>query len=112
MSTKPATPDNPGICRHLPIKVTRWPTDLAASPSGACAYVYRRDFDDPARRHFATLSSPGQEELAAFMNAAVLVDPIEYQRHPGEPADATKLLRTLHFGRHHEDSSRSWSPPG
>jgi hypothetical protein len=41
-------------------------------------------------------------ELAAFMNAAVLVDPIEYQRHPGEPTGPTKLLRTLHFGRHHE----------
>jgi len=31
-----------------------------------------------------------------------MVDPIEYQRHPGEPADPAKLLRTLHFGRHHE----------
>jgi hypothetical protein len=28
--------------------------------------------------------------------------PIEYQRHSGEPTDATKLLRTLHFGRRHE----------
>jgi hypothetical protein len=37
--------------------------------------VYRWDFDDPARQHFASLSSSGQEELAAFMNAAVLVDP-------------------------------------
>jgi hypothetical protein len=36
------------------------------------------------------------------MNAAVLIDPIEYQRHPGERTDATNLLRTLHFGRHHE----------
>jgi hypothetical protein len=34
------------------------------------------------------------------MNAAVLVDPMEYQRHPGERSDAP--LRTLHFGRHHE----------
>jgi hypothetical protein len=40
--------------------------------------VYRWDFDDPTRRHFATLSSAGQEELPAFMNAAVLVGPIEY----------------------------------
>jgi hypothetical protein len=37
--------------------------------------VYRWDFDDPARQHFASLSSAGQEELAAFMNAAVLVYP-------------------------------------
>ncbi len=40
--------------------------------------------------------------LAAFMNAAVIVDPIQYQRHPGEPADPPALLRTLHFGQHHE----------
>ena len=64
--------------------------------------MYRWDFDDPARQHFAGLSPAGQEELAAFMNAAVLVDPIDYQRHPGEPAEPAKLLRTLHFGRHHE----------
>jgi hypothetical protein len=28
------------------------------------------------------------------MDAAVLVDPIEYQRHPGEPSNPSKLLRT------------------
>ena len=64
--------------------------------------MYRWDFDDPARQDFATLSLAGQAELAAFMNAAVLVDPVEYQRHPGEPADPPALLRTLHFGQHHE----------
>jgi hypothetical protein len=64
--------------------------------------VYRWDFDDPARQHFATLSLAGQAELAAFMNAAALIDPIEYQRHPGEPADPPALLRTPHFGQHHE----------
>jgi hypothetical protein len=37
-----------------------------------------------------------------FLDAVVLVDPLEYQRHPGEPADANKLLRTLHFGLRHE----------
>jgi hypothetical protein len=36
------------------------------------------------------------------MNAAAMVDPIEHQRHPGEPANPPSLLRTLHFGRHHE----------
>jgi hypothetical protein len=61
--------------------------------------VHRWDCDDPARQHFASLSSAGQEALAAFMNATVLVDPIEYQRHPDEPTGPTKLLRTLHFGR-------------
>jgi hypothetical protein len=64
--------------------------------------VYRWDFDGPARLEFATLSPAGQAELAAFMNAAVMVEPIDYQRHPGEPTDPAKLLRTLHFGQHHE----------
>jgi hypothetical protein len=36
------------------------------------------------------------------MDAVVLVDPVEYQRHPAGPADPHKLLRTLHFGLHHE----------
>lgn len=35
------------------------------------------------------------------MDAVVVVDPIEYQRHLSEPADPAKLLRTLHFGHHH-----------
>jgi hypothetical protein len=64
--------------------------------------VYRWDFDDLARQEFATLSHVGQIALAEFMNAAVMVDPIEYQRHPGEPNNPPALLRTLHFGRHHE----------
>jgi hypothetical protein len=36
------------------------------------------------------------------MDAAVIVDPIEYQRQPNEPRDSSKLLRTLYFGQHHE----------
>jgi hypothetical protein len=36
------------------------------------------------------------------MDAVVLVDPIEYQRHPGEPSDPPPLLRALHFGHHNE----------
>jgi hypothetical protein len=64
--------------------------------------VYRWDFDGPARLEFATLGPAGRVALAAFMNAAVIVDPIQYQRHPGEPADPPALLRTLHFGQDHE----------
>ena len=55
-----------------------------------------------ARQEFATLSQAGQTALAAFMNAAVIVDPIEYQRHSREPSDPPLLLRTLHFGPHYE----------
>jgi hypothetical protein len=64
--------------------------------------VYGWDFDGLARQEFATLNSLAQAALAEFMNAAVLVDPIDYQRHSGETADPAKLLRTLHFGPHNE----------
>ena len=45
--------------------------------------MYKWDFDGLARQEFATLNPAGQQALAAFMNAAVLVDPIQYQRHSG-----------------------------
>jgi hypothetical protein len=37
-----------------------------------------------------------QLALAGFMDAAVIVDPAEYQRRPGEP---DRPLRTLPFGQ-------------
>jgi hypothetical protein len=49
--------------------------------------VYRWDFDGLARQQFKGLSPPGQAELIAFMNAVILVDPMEYQRHVGEASD-------------------------
>jgi hypothetical protein len=64
--------------------------------------VYRSDFDGLARQQFKGLSPPGQAELIAFMNAVILVDPMEYQRHVGESSDPPAPLRTLHFGQHHE----------
>jgi hypothetical protein len=64
--------------------------------------VYRRDFDGLAREQFGSLSLGGQAELTAFMNAAILVHPMEYQRHVGESSGPAAPLRTLHFGKHHE----------
>ena len=64
--------------------------------------MYRWELADPAEPEFASLSQTVQAALTAFMDAVVIVDPIEYQRHPGEPSDPSKLLRTLHFGQHHE----------
>ena len=39
--------------------------------------MYRWDFDGLAQQQFAALSPLGQAELTAFMNAAILVDPME-----------------------------------
>jgi hypothetical protein len=64
--------------------------------------MYRWELDDSVQPDFGCLPPPVRMAAANFMDAVVLVDPLEYQRHPGEAADANKLLRTLHFGLHHE----------
>ena len=64
--------------------------------------MYRWELDEPAQPEFDALHPKTQALLAAFMDAVVLVHPIEYQRHAGEPSDPPALLRTLHFGDHHE----------
>jgi hypothetical protein len=58
--------------------------------------VYRWELDDSAQPAFDALSSVTQALLTAFMDAAVIVDPIDYQRHPGERSDPPAPLRTLH----------------
>jgi len=40
--------------------------------------------------------------LAAFLDAVVIVDPVQYQRRPGEHKGIPMPLRTLHFGRQDE----------
>ena len=40
--------------------------------------------------------------LAAFLDAVVVVDPLQYQRRPDEREDIPMPLRTLHFGRQDE----------
>jgi hypothetical protein len=64
--------------------------------------MYRWDFDTTARQTFADLGPMAREALAAFMGAVVVVDPLQYQRDPGEPVDRLKALRTLPFGQHNE----------
>ena len=39
---------------------------------------------------------------AAFLDAVVIVDPVQYQRQPDERVDIPMPLRTLHFGRQDE----------
>ena len=64
--------------------------------------MYRWELADHAEPEFASLSQSVQAALTAFMDAVVIVDPIEYQRHPNDASDPSKLLRTLHCGQHHE----------
>jgi hypothetical protein len=71
--------------------------------------MYRWDFDDPARQHFASLSSAGQEELAAFMNAAVLVDPIDINAIQASPLTQPSYSARCISADITKDSSRSWS---
>jgi hypothetical protein len=49
--------------------------------------MYRWELDDPAEPEFEALDHEIQALLTAFMDAAGLVDPIDYQRHAGEPAE-------------------------
>lgn len=64
--------------------------------------MYRWELADPAEPEFAGLSQTVQAALTEFMDAVVLVDPVEYQRRPDEPTDPPAPLRTLHFGQHNE----------
>jgi len=64
--------------------------------------VYQWELDGPAAREFAALSPAARTALAAFMDAAVIVDPLQYQRRADEPDSPPTPLRTLHFGPHHD----------
>ena len=73
-----------------------------SAPSTASESCTSETSTDLPGKNFPLLAQLGQAALTFFMNAAVLVDPIEYQRHAGERTDPPALLRTLHFGQHHE----------
>jgi hypothetical protein len=64
--------------------------------------VYQWELDGPAQQELAALSPAVRSMLAAFMDAVVIVDPLDYQRRGDEPDDAAGRLRMLHFGPHHE----------
>jgi hypothetical protein len=64
--------------------------------------VYRWELDGPTEPEFASLGQSVQKTLITFMDAVVIIDPVEYQRRPDEPTDSPYApLRTLHFGHHH-----------
>jgi hypothetical protein len=60
--------------------------------------VCRWELDDAAQPVFETLQLDIRATLTAFMDAVVIVDPVEYQRKSADPANQARLLRTLHFG--------------
>lgn len=62
--------------------------------------MYRWELDGPADQEFADLNPAVQALLAAFMDAVVIVDPVQYQRRRDERDDVSMPLRTLHFGQH------------
>ncbi len=57
--------------------------------------MYRWELDHPADIQLSEMPAHVQPALSDFMDAVVLVDPMEYRREPGEP---DKPLRTLSFG--------------
>ena len=64
--------------------------------------MYRWELDGPADQELADLNPAVQALLAAFMDAVVIVDPLQYQRRRDERDDVSMPLRTLHFGPHDE----------
>lgn len=62
--------------------------------------MYRWELDGPAPQAFAALSWSAWAELARFLDAVVIADPMGYQRHRDKPGD--RLVRMLHFGPHDE----------
>src|SRR5271154_4816429 len=65
-----------------------------SSASDACT----GGLDGPAQQEFADLRLAARASLAAFMDAVVIVDPVQYQRRRDERDDVSMPLRSLHFG--------------
>ena len=64
--------------------------------------MYQWELDGPALQEFDSLPPPARQALAAFMDAVVIVDPLEYQRRDDEPAGLGKdgphpALRCFHL---------------
>jgi hypothetical protein len=61
--------------------------------------LYHWELDDIAEQQLASLPDHVRRAFATFMDAAVIDDPMEYQRASGNP---DKPLRTVYFGPHNE----------
>jgi hypothetical protein len=56
--------------------------------------VYQWELDSPAAQQLADLSPTARAALASFMDAVVIVDPLNYQRRADEPDNPPAPLRT------------------
>ena len=54
--------------------------------------MYRWELDGPAQQEFAALPPAARASLAAFMDAVVIVDPVQYQRRRDEREDVSMPL--------------------
>ena len=59
--------------------------------------MYRWELDGQAQQE-SGLPPAARASLAAFMDAVVIVDPVQYQRRRDERDDVSRPLRSLHFG--------------
>jgi hypothetical protein len=59
--------------------------------------VYRWELDGPAQQELADLPAAARASLTAFMDAVVIVDPVQHQRRSDEREDVSMPLRLLHF---------------
>lgn len=72
--------------------------DATRPETGRLTTMYRWEFNDPlVLVAFAELPKAGADALVAFMDAVVF-DPWEFARRPGESVDRSKNLRMLAFG--------------
>jgi hypothetical protein len=60
--------------------------------------MFRWELEDLAEEQLASLPPRVTPMLTAFMDAVVLVDPMEYQRRADEPSDPARPVRRLPFG--------------
>ena len=59
-------------------------------------------------RSSPTCARAARVSLAAFMDAVVVADPVQYQRRRDERDEVTVPLRSLHFGQDGGGLSGSW----
>ena len=61
--------------------------------------MFRWELEDEAEQSLDSLPEQVRQALTEFMDAVVIVDPVDYQRYPGE---APRPMRSLSFGPNDE----------